>query len=177
MSTSLPASFGIFLLALVILLLAAVGIGALSSSRRIDDLWNDKIAEWQEPTSGRPGKRRPRPAAHRCATRRRGGRSEQSGRARRRDAPGRVRDVPHWTEARARRAGDALGAARVDAAYRDDGPRDDWPTVSETLDGDGDDCDGLELLAYTMLRDLGFGENSVYRAIGAVLASIPCTTW
>jgi predicted transglutaminase-like cysteine proteinase len=49
--------------------------------------------------------------------------------------------------------------------YRPDGPIDHWATLEETLDGNGDDCDGLELLVYRFLRDLGFQEEEVYRAI------------
>jgi len=49
--------------------------------------------------------------------------------------------------------------------YVADGPIDHWATLEETLRGNGDDCDGLELLVYHALRDLGFAENEVYRAI------------
>ena len=49
--------------------------------------------------------------------------------------------------------------------YRPDGPIDHWATLSETLDRNGDDCDGLELLVYQFLRDLGFRDDEVYRAI------------
>lgn len=49
--------------------------------------------------------------------------------------------------------------------YVPDGPIDHWATLQETLDHDGDDCDGLELLVYHFLRDLGFGDDEVYRAI------------
>jgi hypothetical protein len=49
--------------------------------------------------------------------------------------------------------------------YVPDGPVDQWATLDETLRGNGDDCDGLELLTFTFLRDLGFPENEVYRAI------------
>jgi hypothetical protein len=49
--------------------------------------------------------------------------------------------------------------------YVPDGPIDRWATLAETLDGNGDDCDGLELLVYRMLREFGFGADSVYRAI------------
>ena len=49
--------------------------------------------------------------------------------------------------------------------YVADGPIDHWATLEETLRGNGDDCDGLELLVYHALRDLGFSENEVYRAI------------
>jgi len=49
--------------------------------------------------------------------------------------------------------------------YRDDGPVDHWATFEETLARGGDDCDGLELLAFHALRDLGFSATEVYRAI------------
>ncbi len=49
--------------------------------------------------------------------------------------------------------------------YVPDGPIDHWATLQETFRSNGDDCDGLELLAYNFLRDLGFGDDRVYRAI------------
>jgi len=49
--------------------------------------------------------------------------------------------------------------------YVADGPIDHWATLEETLQRDGDDCDGLELLAFHGLRDLGFDPHEVYRAI------------
>jgi len=49
--------------------------------------------------------------------------------------------------------------------YVPDGPIDHWATLEETLAHDGDDCDGLELLTYHFLRDLGFGSHEVYRAV------------
>jgi hypothetical protein len=49
--------------------------------------------------------------------------------------------------------------------YIPDGPVDHWATFEETLQNNGDDCDGLELLAYHFLRQLGFGEDEVFRAI------------
>jgi len=49
--------------------------------------------------------------------------------------------------------------------YREDGAVDHWATLEETLARGGDDCDGLELLAFHALRDLGFGDREVYRAI------------
>ena len=38
-------------------------------------------------------------------------------------------------------------------------------TLEETLRNDGDDCDGLELLVFQGLRDLGFDDDEVFRAI------------
>jgi hypothetical protein len=49
--------------------------------------------------------------------------------------------------------------------YVPDGPVDDWATLDETLRNNGDDCDGLELLVFNFLRDLGFDRAEVYRAI------------
>jgi hypothetical protein len=49
--------------------------------------------------------------------------------------------------------------------YVPDGPVDEWATLEETLRNNGDDCDGLELLVFNFLRDLGFDQDEVYRAI------------
>jgi predicted transglutaminase-like cysteine proteinase len=49
--------------------------------------------------------------------------------------------------------------------FRPDGPIDHWATLGETLEGNGDDCDGLELLVYHLLRDMGFRDDEVTRAI------------
>jgi predicted transglutaminase-like cysteine proteinase len=51
------------------------------------------------------------------------------------------------------------------AHYRPDGAFDHWATLAETLAADGDDCDGLELLAFNLLRELGFAKDEVFRAI------------
>jgi hypothetical protein len=49
--------------------------------------------------------------------------------------------------------------------YIPDGAVDHWATFEETLRNNGDDCDGLELLAFHFLRELGFREDEVFRAI------------
>jgi len=49
--------------------------------------------------------------------------------------------------------------------YRPDGAIDHWATLEETLAANGDDCDGLELLVYHFLRDLGFSDDEVFRGI------------
>jgi hypothetical protein len=49
--------------------------------------------------------------------------------------------------------------------YVPDGAIDHWATLEETLRKGGDDCDGLELLVYHGLRDLGFSGDEVFRAI------------
>jgi len=49
--------------------------------------------------------------------------------------------------------------------YFEDGPIDHWATLEETFRSNGDDCDGLELVVYYLLRDLGFTSDEVFRAI------------
>ncbi len=49
--------------------------------------------------------------------------------------------------------------------YVDDGRVDRWATLEETLAMNGDDCDGLELLVYNSLLDLGFDKSEVFRSI------------
>jgi predicted transglutaminase-like cysteine proteinase len=49
---------------------------------------------------------------------------------------------------------------------RNDQPEaDHWPTWEELLDRNGDDCDGLDLIAYHMLIAFGFPRDEIYRAI------------
>ena len=64
-----------------------------------------------------------------------------------------AREVARWIQSEARQH------------YREDGPVDHWATLEETLARGGDDCDGLELLVFHALRDLGFADSEVYRAI------------
>jgi len=64
-----------------------------------------------------------------------------------------ARELAAWIQSQAR------------AHYIADGPIDHWATFEETLRSNGDDCDGLELLVYHALRDLGFGQTEVYRSI------------
>lgn len=49
--------------------------------------------------------------------------------------------------------------------YVSDGAVDQWATLEETFRKDGEDCDGLELLVYHGLRDLGFRETEVFRSV------------
>lgn len=64
-----------------------------------------------------------------------------------------ARDVADWIQLQAREH------------YVPDGPVDRWATLAETFRQDGDDCDGLELLTFHLLRELGFDESEVFRAI------------
>jgi len=49
--------------------------------------------------------------------------------------------------------------------YIPDGAYDHWATLEETLAHNGDDCDGLELLTFHFLRDAGFHDGELFRAI------------
>jgi len=49
--------------------------------------------------------------------------------------------------------------------YRPDPRGDDWPILGELLAGGRDDCDGWELLNFALLRDAGFAQQEIYRAI------------
>jgi predicted transglutaminase-like cysteine proteinase len=64
-----------------------------------------------------------------------------------------AKDVARWIQSEAKQH------------YREDGAVDHWATLEETLARGGDDCDGLELLTFHALRDLGFSASEVYRAI------------
>ena len=64
-----------------------------------------------------------------------------------------ARQIASWIQTQARQH------------YVPDGPVDHWATLRETLARGSEDCDGLELLVNRLLRDLGFSEDEVYRAI------------
>jgi hypothetical protein len=49
--------------------------------------------------------------------------------------------------------------------YRADGERDHWATLGEVIEAGEDDCDGLDLLTFELLRRMGFQKNEIYRAI------------
>lgn len=64
-----------------------------------------------------------------------------------------ARGAAAWAQSEARRF------------YVADGAVDHWPTLEETLDRNGDDCDGLELLVFRFLREMGFEKDRVFRAV------------
>lgn len=49
--------------------------------------------------------------------------------------------------------------------YIPDGEIDHWATLSDVVATDGDDCDGLDLLTFLLLRNLGFNKDEIYRSI------------
>jgi hypothetical protein len=132
-----------------------------------DDVWSAKIAGWQrrdladegvlvdETPAGAvavAGGASPAQTARQDAAPAQGLREKYfEFRAQRRRAL--AREFVEWIQAQAK------------SHYVADGPIDHWATLEETLRGDGDDCDGLELLVFHALRDLGFSRHEVYRAI------------
>ncbi len=134
---------------------------------RADDAWSQKIAGWQRreraddgalkvetPAVAGPGQRMADATSPETASSEspRDLRSKYFGfRADRKRSV--ARELAEWIQSEAKRH------------YIADGPIDHWATLEETLRGDGDDCDGLELLTFHALRDLGFDSHEVYRAI------------
>lgn len=145
------------------------GTSSRSSDRRFEffgqpipnddkaDPWYPKVAEWQ----GRMQQEGTRlPASDRSIRR-----AEQSGKLL--EAMGAFRDetrvgvakqVTDWSQRIARRYY-KWDPASNDPTY------DHWPTVGQLLANNGDDCDGLDLIAYQMLREFGFPPDRVFRAI------------
>lgn len=122
-----------------------------------DDAWSAKIRGWQERERRSAQGESTAAVAH--AGRRDSG-SENLGdlrskydsfRAEKKRAL--AREVAHWIQEQA------------NSHYMADGPIDHWATLEETFRSNGDDCDGLELLAFNFLRDLGFSKDEVFRAI------------
>ena len=49
--------------------------------------------------------------------------------------------------------------------YIPDGAVDHWATLSEVIAQNGDDCDGLDLMTFDLLRKLGFSKDELFRSI------------
>jgi hypothetical protein len=127
----------------------------------VEDAWGHKIEAWQarERVEQRaPDSEAPTPAVASGADA--GGGSDRPADLRAKYAEFRqqsrralARDLERWIQKQAQQH------------YIEDGPVDHWATLEETFRANGDDCDGLELLVYHLLRDLGFDEAEVFRAI------------
>lgn len=118
------------------------------------DAWSGAVEQWQE----REGTRNVGAAA-----------AVARAASRRADAPpslalayldfhaerrrGFARDVASWIQDQAQ------------GHFIADGAVDRWGTLEEVLAANGDDCDGLALLAYHLLREFGFREGELYQAI------------
>ncbi|MCP4005699.1 MAG: hypothetical protein GY725_16030 [bacterium] len=49
--------------------------------------------------------------------------------------------------------------------FEADGEIDTWPTLADVLESGGDDCDGMDVLTFEILRDAGFERGEIYRAV------------
>lgn len=124
------------------------------------DAWSPKIAGWQS-----------RERAERASAEQRGPASV-SGAGESAGAASEPSDLRTKYEAFLRESKRALAREAAEWIQRQarhhyisDGPIDHWATLDETLDRNGDDCDGLELLVFHFLRGAGFEEDEVLRAI------------
>ncbi len=68
-----------------------------------------------------------------------------------------ARRINGWAQIQARKHYRSEPNADFDA--------DHWPTFGELIERNGDDCDGLDLIGYQLLREFGYPQNAVYRAI------------
>jgi len=157
-------------LVVVLALVLGPGLGCVSalagSPARYDyfarpdrfDAWSPKIAGWQrrERAQAEPAGAAAPPVA---------GGPERAGSRPGQDLRAKYRSFQaERKRALARELADWIQREAPDH-YVPDGPVDHWATLEETLRSDGDDCDGLELLVFHGLRELGFSEDEVYRAI------------
>lgn len=49
--------------------------------------------------------------------------------------------------------------------FEEDGEIDHWPTLADVLERGGDDCDGMDVLTFELLRTAGFERGEIYRAV------------
>jgi hypothetical protein len=111
-----------------------------------DDPWEHKIRDWQarhdqdSVQQGKPSENRSELAQD----------YEKFSRDLRRRL---VADAVAWVQERSRKY------------YRADANRDHWATLSEVIETGSDDCDGLDLLTFVLLRRLGFQDDEIYRSI------------
>lgn len=114
-----------------------------------DDPWSPKITQWQAREQGVAGGsesfRAPVSEVQDLRIKYLAFRAE-----RRRQT---ARELAEWIQQQAR------------LHYLPDGVLDHWATLDETLARNGDDCDGLELLVYHFLREMGYGDDRVFRSI------------
>ncbi|MGI9592831.1 MAG: hypothetical protein ACR2P8_15790 [Myxococcota bacterium] len=121
------------------------------------DFWYTKVDDWQlRERAHRPQTALADPATVRAKPNS-GLLSVKMGRWETDERLGLARRLAKWAQAASRRH------------YRFDGPNerinDPWPTTKDLLDRNGDDCDGLDLIVYEMMREFGFPEEQLYRAI------------
>jgi hypothetical protein len=122
------------------------------------DPWYAKVEQWQErERQDRPGEQLADADAIRAAGPSSGLLTVKMGRWESQERMAMARRISEWAQTESRRH------------YRFDPPTsqadDPWPTTKDLLDTNGDDCDGLDLISYKLMRHFGFPPDQLYRAI------------
>ncbi len=122
-----------------------------------DDVWFHKVEEWQQRARSE-GNRLPK--AERSLRKSEFSGQLLQGMSAYRDSERRelARRITDWSQRTARKH------YRFDPG-NNSAEFDRWPTVGELLANNGDDCDGLDLIAYQLLREFGFPSDQLFRAI------------
>ena len=118
------------------------------------DVWYDKVRDWQQ-----------REGASRAAE---DAEQDHTG-----DVAGSLRSafVKFSREERRKLAEQFVAWAQKQAMiyYRFDDQQDlagdEWPTSHDLFVQNGDDCDGLDLISYNLMLELGFPESEIFRAV------------
>jgi hypothetical protein len=123
-----------------------------------EDLWYEKVEQWQAREVGdRPHESLPDAESVRAAGLFTGLLRNQMGRWEIEERHALASRIAEWSQSESRRH------------YRFDPPTsaedDQWPTTKDLLDNDGDDCDGLDLIAYKLMREFGFPPDQLFRAV------------
>jgi len=126
------------------------------AAARTDDPFYPKVVEWQE-RSQRPPVRSAvretaRPSTHPYGILR--AKFDVFLSQRRRAL---ARDFTEWSQRQARQ--------HFKPDPDGDLAADHWPTREELFLANGDDCDGLDLIAYSLMRDAGFPAEELYRLV------------
>jgi hypothetical protein len=121
------------------------------------DLWSEKIADWQRRQTSDPLDFVSVPPGTRWSPPYEAALREKVVAFRQRERRDLARRITVFSQAQARRhyKWDPETDLRGDA----------WPTSRELYARDGDDCDGVDLIAYDLMRAFGFPESQLYRVV------------
>jgi hypothetical protein len=122
---------------------------------RPGDVWYDKIRDWQQRENAT------RPEIEDAL---RGPGDDDSGLLRKKFAAFAGEERRRLAERFVAWAhGQALKHYRIEESP--DLETDAWPTSQELFVQNGDDCDGIDLIAYNLMLELGFREDEIFRAV------------
>lgn len=122
------------------------------------DPWYEKVAKWQQrEREDLPGATLSDAAAVRKAGPHSGLLRVKMGRWETRQRLALAKRLAEWAQSESRRH------YRFDPITSQ--ADDPWPTTKDLLETNGDDCDGLDLIAYKLMREFGFPPEELFRAI------------